>query len=169
MPKVILNALEGEPIPIYGDGSNVRDWIFVEDHCAGVARALEAGRLGEQYAFGGRSERSNVQVVDAICDALEKLRPAAHNEALRERGLATYHELKTFVTDRPGHDQRYAIDSTKAESELDWQPQTDFESAVARTVAWYLENTAWREAIEKEGSERKRLGLALDANTEDPS
>lgn len=166
MPKVILNALEAEPIPIYGDGSNIRDWIYVEDHCAGIARALEAGRPGEQYAFGGRSERSNLQVVDTLCDALEKSRPPAQNKALGARGLASYRDLKEFVADRPGHDQRYAIDSTKAETELGWRAETDFETAVASTVAWYLEHEPWRRAIEREGNERSRIGLEERADTE---
>ncbi|MBJ22468.1 MAG: dTDP-glucose 4,6-dehydratase [bacterium] len=160
IPLIVLNALEGKPLPIYGDGGNVRDWIYVGDHCAGIARALEAGHPGEQYAFGGNSERSNLQVVEGICSALESLRPAGKNAALRSKGIDSYHELKSFVEDRPGHDRRYAIDSSKSERELDWRPSFDFESALERTVAWYLEHEAWRLAIQAEGDERSRQGLS---------
>ena len=159
IPLMVLNALEGKPLPIYGDGGNVRDWIFVEDHCAGIVRALEAGKPGEQYAFGGNSERSNLQVVDGICAALEALRPAARNEALKSQGLDAYTELKSFVEDRPGHDRRYAIDASKAERELGWSPDHDFETALARTVAWYLDHEDWRRAIQAEGDARSRQGL----------
>jgi len=159
IPLMVLNALEGKPLPIYGDGGNVRDWIFVGDHCAGIVCALESGETGEQYAFGGNSERSNLQVVDGICDALEKLRPAAENEALKSKGFETYHELKSFVEDRPGHDRRYAIDASKSERELDWQPEFTFEEALHQTVAWYLDNEAWRKAIQEEGDVRARQGL----------
>lgn len=160
IPLMVLNALEGKPLPIYGDGGNVRDWIYVEDHCAGIVRALEAGKVGEQYAFGGRSERSNLQVVEGICNALESLRPAAQNPALESQGIDRYHELKSYVEDRPGHDRRYAIDASKAQRELGWQPAYDFETALSRTVAWYLDNEDWRMAIQAEGDERSRQGLA---------
>lgn len=160
IPLMMLNALEGEPLPIYGDGGNVRDWIFVEDHCAGIVRALERGRIGERYVFGANSERSNLQVVDRICDALERLRPARENQILRARGIGSYKDLKSFVEDRPGHDRRYAIDASKAASELDWRPGYDFESGLARTVAWYLEHEAWRRAIACEGDVRDRRGLS---------
>ncbi|MAG30557.1 MAG: dTDP-glucose 4,6-dehydratase [Deltaproteobacteria bacterium] len=161
IPLMILNALEGKPLPIYGDGGNVRDWIYVEDHCAGIVRALENGRTGEQYAFGGDSERSNLRVVDAICDALEAKRPAAQNPALHGRGIERYADLKSFVEDRPGHDRRYAIDSSKARRELDWTPEFDFETALSHTVAWYLENEDWRRAIQAEADPRERQGLGM--------
>ena len=138
----------------------MRDWIFVEDHCAGIVRALERGRIGERYVFGANSERSNLQVVDRICDALERLRPARENQILRARGIGSYKDLKSFVEDRPGHDRRYAIDASKAASELDWRPGYDFESGLARTVAWYLEHEAWRRAIAREGDVRDRRGLS---------
>ena len=160
IPLMVLNALEGKPLPIYGDGGNVRDWIYVEDHCAGIVRALEHGRTGEQYAFGGNSERSNLQVVEGICHALESLRPASQNPALADRGIDSYLELKSFVEDRPGHDRRYAIDASKSLRELDWRPAYDFDTALARTVAWYLENEDWRLAIQAEGDERSRQGLS---------
>lgn len=176
IPLMVLNALEGKPLPIYGDGGNVRDWIYVEDHCAGIVRALEAGNAGEQYAFGGDSERSNLEVVDGICVALERLRPAADNPALARQGMRSYLELKSFVEDRPGHDRRYAIDASKSKRELGWQPAHDFEAALALTVAWYLEHEAWRLAIQREGDERSRQGLATatrgepegDARTDAP-
>jgi len=166
IPLMLLNALEGKPLPIYGDGGNVRDWIYVEDHCAGIVRALEAGRPGEQYAFGGASERSNLEVVDALCEALERLRPAAANDALRRQGLRRYGELKQFVVDRPGHDRRYAIDASKARRTLGWTPSRSFETALGETVAWYLEHEAWRRAIAAEGDARKRQGLAAETRGE---
>ena len=162
IPLMVLNALEGKPLPIYGDGANIRDWIFVTDHCAGIVSALESGRPGEQYAFGGNSELSNLDVVDGICSALEKLRPAKENDALKNQGLCAYHELKSFVEDRPGHDRRYAIDASKAKRELGWTPQFDFAAALDRTVTWYLENETWRNAIQAEGDERDRQGLSAE-------
>src|SRR5436853_8461 len=114
---MILNALDGRPLPIYGDGGNVRDWIHVEDHCRGVLEVLRHGRPGERYNLGGRSERTNLEIVDTICDALESERPAAGNPALAGRGIGSYRQLKTFVADRPGHDRRYAIDDAKIRGE----------------------------------------------------
>jgi dTDP-glucose 4,6-dehydratase len=163
IPLMILNALEGKPLPIYGDGGNIRDWIYVEDHCAGLATALEAGSVGEQYAFGGNSELSNLQVVDAICDGLEAIRPAADNPAMQQQGMSRYAELKSFVEDRPGHDRRYAIDASKAKSELDWSPKSDFASAIGSTIAWYLDNETWRRAIRAEEDARSRQGLGVHA------
>ncbi|HEB91758.1 MAG TPA: dTDP-glucose 4,6-dehydratase [Deltaproteobacteria bacterium] len=160
IPLMVLNGLEGKPLPIYGDGGNVRDWIYVEDHCEGIVRALEAGAPGGQYAFGGNSELSNLQVVDAICEGLEALRPASKNEALRRQGLERYDELKSFVEDRPGHDRRYAIDASKARRELDWLPRHDFPSALRETIAWYLEHEDWRRAIQAEENARARKGLS---------
>jgi dTDP-glucose 4,6-dehydratase len=167
---MVLNALEGKPLPIYGDGGNIRDWIYVEDHCAGIVRALEAGSAGEQYAFGGSSELSNLQVVDAICAGLESLRPARSNEALKSQGIDHYTELKSFVEDRPGHDQRYAIDASKARRELGWTPEFDFQTALEQTIAWYLEHEEWRHAVQSEGDTRSRQGLSAasdDASEQD--
>ncbi|MBY0401201.1 GDP-mannose 4,6-dehydratase, partial [Myxococcota bacterium] len=161
IPLMLYNALEGRDLPIYGDGSNVRDWIFVEDHCRGTLRALEAGVPGEQYAFGADSERSNLEIVDAICDGLERIRPARENAALRARGLSAYRELKRFVSDRPGHDHRYAIDAARAQRELGWRPGTSFEHGLAQTLEWYVGNDAWRRAIEAGGDLRGRQGLAV--------
>lgn len=162
IPLMVLNALEGKPLPIYGDGGNVRDWIYVTDHCEGIVRALEGGTPGEQYAFGGDSERSNLQVVDALCEALERLRPAATNDALKRQGKDEYRDLKSFVEDRPGHDRRYAIDAGKSLRTLGWSPAHTFEEALEETVGWYLEHEAWRLAIQAEGDARTRQGLRAE-------
>ncbi len=149
IPLMILNALEGKPLPIYGDGGNVRDWIYVEDHCRGVLEVLRHGQPGGKYNLGGRSERTNLQVVDAICDILGEERP-------RE---TSYRDLKKFVRDRPGHDRRYAIDDSKVQDELGWRPRHDFESGLRATVRWYLNNRAWCEAVQAGKYGRERLGL----------
>ncbi len=159
IPLMILNAAEGRPLPIYGDGGNVRDWLYVEDHCGGIALVLAKGRPGGKYNVGGGNERTNLQVVDRLCEVLEKVRPAAGNEKLRARGIARYTDLKTFVKDRPGHDRRYAIDASRIRSELGWKPQHDFESGLERTVRWYLENPAWCASVQSGKYERERLGL----------
>jgi dTDP-glucose 4,6-dehydratase len=160
IPLMILTALEGKPLPIYGDGGNVRDWLHVEDHCRAILRVLEAGRPGESYNVGGRSERTNLQVVDRICAALEELRPAARSEACRAAGVASYAELKRFVEDRPGHDRRYAIDDAKLRRELGFSPRHDFETGMRATVEWYLANLAWCEHVQSGSYRRERLGLA---------
>jgi dTDP-glucose 4,6-dehydratase len=139
IPLVILNALEGKPLPVYGDGKNVRDWLFVEDHCAAVQAVLKNGRLGETYNIGGNSERANIDVVTAICDIVDELRPRA--------GRAPRRELITFVKDRPGHDRRYAINAQKIANELGWKPAEEFESGLRKTVRWYLENGDWVESV----------------------
>ena len=159
-PLMILNALEGKALPIYGDGGNVRDWLYVEDHCQAILCVLESGKPGEKYNIGGNCERTNVQVVDSIALALEKLRPAAENPALRARGIRSYAELKTFVKDRPGHDRRYAIDSTKIRRELGWSPRHDFEAGLEKTVRWYVENLPWCEEVQSGKYRRERLGLS---------
>jgi dTDP-glucose 4,6-dehydratase len=159
IPLMVLNALEGRALPIYGDGGNVRDWLYVEDHCEGIARVLEAGRPGERYNIGGDCERSNLAVVDGICAALERVRPAAENRALVARGIGSYGELKSFVADRPGHDWRYAIDASKIRAELGWAPRHDFEAGLEATVRWYLENAEWCEAVTGKAYQRERLGL----------
>ncbi|MDY7094960.1 MAG: dTDP-glucose 4,6-dehydratase [Acidobacteriota bacterium] len=165
IPLMILNAAEGKPLPIYGDGSNVRDWIHVEDHCRGVLAALADGEPGGKYNFGGSSERSNVEVVDALCAALEELQPAADNVHLQAAGLSEYTELKTFVTDRPGHDRRYAIDDSHARESLGWEPRHDFESGLRHTVRWYLEHDAWCRRVSTGDYRRERLGLASAADS----
>jgi dTDP-glucose 4,6-dehydratase len=159
IPLMILNAAEGKPLPIYGDGGNVRDWLYVEDHCRGIALVLEKGRPGGKYNVGGGNERTNLQVVDRLCEALERVRPAAGNEKLRAKGIARYSDLKTFVKDRPGHDRRYAIDATRIRGELGWTPRHDFESGLERTVRWYLDNAAWCATVQSGKYGRERLGL----------
>jgi len=159
IPLMILNAAEGKALPIYGDGGNVRDWLYVEDHCRGIRLALEKGRPGGKYNIGGGNERTNLQVVDRLCEVLEKLRPAAANEKLKAKGHASYAALKTFVKDRPGHDRRYAIDATRIRTELGWKAEHDFESGLERTVRFYLDNAAWCESVQSGKYRRERLGL----------
>jgi len=159
IPLMILNAVEGRPLPIYGDGGNVRDWVFVEDHCAGVLEVLRRGRPGGKYNIGGDCEKRNVEIVDRICAILEDERPAARNQALVTRGVRRYLDLKTFVKDRPGHDRRYAIDASKIRSEMGWRPAHDLEAGLRRTVRWYLENAAWCESVQSGKYRRERLGL----------
>jgi dTDP-glucose 4,6-dehydratase len=159
IPLMTLNALEGKPLPIYGDGGNVRDWIYVEDHCRGVLAVLRQGRPGEKYNLGGRSERTNLQIVNTLCDILESERPAAGNPALRDHGIVSYKDLKKFVADRPGHDRRYAIDDAKARTELGWETRHDFASGVHATVRWYIDNRPWCEAVQSGTYDRERLGL----------
>jgi dTDP-glucose 4,6-dehydratase len=160
IPLMILNAVEGKPLPIYGDGSNVRDWIYVEDHCRGLLRVLEAGEPGGKYNLGGHAERTNVEVVDAICAALERQLPAADNPHLAGAGLGGYRELKTFVRDRPGHDHRYAIDGSKIARQLGWTPAHRFEEGLEATVRWYLDHRGWCEDVQSGGYRRQRLGTA---------
>jgi len=161
IPLTILNLVEGRPVPIYGDGGNVRDWLFVEDHCAGILTALRKGAPGQKYNIGGGNERTNLHVVDRICAELERLRPAAQNPALRAQGKSQYDHLKTFVADRPGHDRRYAIDASKIRQELGWAPRHDFEAGIRRTVQWYLDNRAWCDQVSKDKYDRQRLGITM--------
>jgi len=156
IPLMLLNALEGRPLPIYGDGGNVRDWLHVEDHCAGILLVLAKGTPGEKYNIGGGNERTNLEIVDRVCDAVEAIVPAAHNPALQG---ASYRSLKTFVPDRPGHDRRYAIDATKIRSELGWVPLHAFEEGLARTAKWYFEHRAWCGQVQAGRYDRQRLGL----------
>jgi dTDP-glucose 4,6-dehydratase len=148
IPLTILNALAGERLPVYGKGENVRDWLYVEDHARALDLIIERGRIGETYNVGGHNERQNIEVVRRICDVLDELRP----------GNAPRQELIEFVTDRPGHDARYAIDSTKLETELGWRAQENFESGIAKTVQWYLDNEWWWQPL-RERYAGERLGL----------
>jgi dTDP-glucose 4,6-dehydratase len=143
IPLMILNALSGKPLPVYGDGSNVRDWIYVEDHCKAVKLAFEKGKPGEVYVVGASNEQKNIDLVNQICSILDDIAPSVEIPQLRDQGLKSYSELINFVEDRPGHDHRYAIDSAKITRELDWQPETDFETGLRRTVEWYLSNPKW--------------------------
>jgi dTDP-glucose 4,6-dehydratase len=149
IPLMILNACDGRPLPIYGDGGNVRDWLHVDDHCAGLLLVLRKGRPGEKYNIGGGSERTNLDIVRGICEVLDEVRPAP----------ASRMTLKTFVPDRPGHDRRYAIDASKISRELGWAPKRDFESGLRDTVLWYLEHRDWCEAVQTGRYDRRRLGL----------
>jgi dTDP-glucose 4,6-dehydratase len=159
IPLTLLNAVEGRDLPIYGDGQNVRDWLYVEDHCAGILLVLERGRPGEKYNIGGHNERTNLEIVDGLCANLEELLPARSNPALAARGIATYAALKRFVPDRPGHDRRYAIDAGKVRAELAWTPTHDFARGLRRTVEWYLANREWCAEVQAGKYARERLGL----------
>jgi dTDP-glucose 4,6-dehydratase len=163
VPLMLVNALDGKRLPIYGDGQNRRDWLHVEDHCDAILRVLAAGVPGGKYNVGGNAERTNMQMVDALCDALEQLAPAAANAKLQAAGVARYHDLKTFVADRPGHDRRYAIDASKIARELDFHPGRSFEQGIAETVAWYLANRDWCTAVTRDTYDRQRLGLKESA------
>jgi len=149
IPLIILNALEGAPLPVYGDGSNIRDWLHVEDHARALWLILTNGRLGETYNVGGRNERTNLQVVQSICDTLDELVPAK----------IARRELIEFVTDRPGHDHRYAIDASKLESELGWKANETFDTGLRKTVQWYLDNQSWWAPLRKTVYSGQRLGL----------
>ncbi|MGE3843538.1 MAG: dTDP-glucose 4,6-dehydratase, partial [Vicinamibacterales bacterium] len=155
IPLVILNALDERPLPVYGNGANVRDWLFVEDHARALKLVALRGNPGESYNIGGRAERTNLSVVETICGILDCKRP--------RRGGARYRELITFVADRPGHDRRYAIDSSKIERDLGWQRQETFETGLARTVDWYLENAWWWKPIRAERYSGERLGVTKGA------
>ncbi len=166
IPLMILNALDGKPLPIYGDGGHVRDWLYVEDHCAGILLALQRGRLGEKYNIGGGCERTNLELVNLLCEHLETLRPAAANPALAAAGVEHYAALRTFVDDRPGHDRRYAIDAVKIQEELGWRPKHDLDTGLAATVRWYLDRRDWCDAVTSGSYRRERLGLGETATTQ---
>lgn len=150
IPLVIQKALAGEPLPVYGDGLNVRDWLFVEDHCSAIRCVLEAGRLGETYNVGGNSERTNIAVVKTICSILDEVSPLKSGQP--------HESLITFVRDRPGHDRRYAIDATKLKNELGWTPAHTFEKGIRATVQWYLDNNTWVQSILDGSYKMERLG-----------
>lgn len=150
IPLTILKALQEAPLPVYGKGENVRDWLYVDDHVRAILAVLERGKVGETFNVGGNSERRNIDVVRALCAELDRLRP---------RAAGHYASLITFVTDRPGHDFRYAIDSSKLRQELGWRAQETFESGIAKTVAWYLENPVWTERVVSGAYRGERLGL----------
>jgi dTDP-glucose 4,6-dehydratase len=163
LPLMILNAHEGKPLPIYGDGKNVRDWLFVDDHCSALLLVLEKGKVGSKYNIGGGGERTNLAMVDALCAALERVQPASDNAALAARGVPSYSALKTFVQDRPGHDRRYAIDSTKIRGELGWAPRYTVDDGLEHTVRWYLEHREWCHSVQDGTYARERLGLSAAA------
>jgi dTDP-glucose 4,6-dehydratase len=143
IPLMILNSLSGKPLPVYGSGSNVRDWIYVEDHCKAIKLVFEKGKTGEVYLIGGGNERRNIDLVNQICSILDEIVPLSKVSQLREQGLQSYSELINFVGDRPGHDHRYAIDSAKIARQLGWQAEVGFEEGLRRTIEWYLSNPKW--------------------------
>ena len=143
IPLVILNALAGKPLPIYGDGQQIRDWLYVKDHCSAIRRVLEAGKLGETYNVGGWNEKPNLDVVHTICSILDQLRPKASGTGPENK----YASQITYVKDRPGHDRRYAIDASKLERELGWKPSETFETGIQKTVQWYLDNQEWTDGV----------------------
>lgn len=148
IPLVILNALEGKPLPIYGKGDQIRDWLYVEDHASALYKVVTAGKIGETYNIGGHNEKQNLEVVQTICSILDSLVPKA----------TSYAEQITYVTDRPGHDRRYAIDASKMSAELNWQPQETFETGLRKTVEWYLTNQEWCQHVQDGTYQRERLG-----------
>jgi dTDP-glucose 4,6-dehydratase len=149
IPLTILNALEGKPLPVYGNGSNIRDWLYVEDHARALGLILSKGRCGETYNIGGRNERTNIDVVRAICSLMDRIQP----------GDRSHHDLITYVSDRPGHDHRYAIDANKLETELGWRATHTFETGIELTVRWYLENEAWWRPLRQSVYQGERLGV----------
>jgi dTDP-glucose 4,6-dehydratase len=159
IPLMILTALEGKPLPLYGDGGNVRDWLHVDDHCRGLLLVLERGAAGGKYNIGGGNEKTNLEIVDTLCSILDRERPASGGAAFSLKGIQKYAQLKTFVPDRPGHDRRYAIDASKIRRELGWVPSYSFEEGLLRTVRWYLANTDWCTAVQAGKDARARLGL----------
>jgi dTDP-glucose 4,6-dehydratase len=157
IPLMILNALEGKALPIYGDGQQIRDWLYVEDHARALYLVATTGKVGETYNIGGHNEKANIDVVKAICNLLEELVPESHH-SIASGNNDGFASLITFVTDRPGHDVRYAIDASKIEKELNWTPQESFESGIRKTVIWYLENTTWWQRVLDGSYSGERLG-----------
>ncbi|MDO9163893.1 MAG: dTDP-glucose 4,6-dehydratase [Methylococcaceae bacterium] len=153
IPVVILNALEGKPLPVYGNGQQIRDWLFVDDHARALLTVLERGDIGETYNIGGHNEKANLTVVQTLCDILDELKPEKPN------GISHYRDLITYVKDRPGHDLRYAIDASKIAKELDWTPEETFDTGLKKTVQWYLDNLDWCQHIQDGSYRRERLGL----------
>ncbi|WP_330927162.1 dTDP-glucose 4,6-dehydratase [Candidatus Sororendozoicomonas aggregata] len=153
IPLMLFNALEGKPLPVYGNGEQIRDWLYVEDHAKALYTVLQKGRTGETYNIGGHNEKKNIDVVYTLCDLLEELAPE------KPEGVEHFKDLITFVEDRPGHDQRYAIDATKIRADLGWVPEETFETGLRKTVQWYLDNPAWCRRIQDGSYQRDRLGL----------
>jgi len=151
IPHMIIKGLAGEPLPVYGDGQNIRDWLYVEDHAKALALVLERGEVGETYNVGGRNERTNLHVVESICDLLDERSPSSNGPR---------RNLMTFVADRPGHDHRYAIDASKLERDLGWRAEENFETGIRKTVNWYLDEQPWWRAILERGYTAKRVGLS---------
>ncbi len=157
IPLMILNALEGKPLPVYGKGEQVRDWLYVEDHARALALVLDKGEIGETYNVGGHNEKKNIDVVKTLCGLLDE-KVERHPD-----GIEAFESLIEFVTDRPGHDQRYAIDASKIERELGWRPRETFESGLSKTIDWYLANRDWSNHVRDGSYQGERLGLATGA------
>ena len=155
IPHIILNALKGSPLPIYGNGLQIRDWLFVDDHAKALLAVLEKGFIGETYNIGGHNEKTNLEVVEAICDLLEELAPQ------KPKSIQNYKDLITFIRDRPGHDVRYAIDATKIKDHLGWVPEETFETGLRKTVQWYLDNTSWWERVLSGDYQMERIGEGI--------
>ncbi len=151
IPLMILNCLDEKPLPVYGKGENVRDWLYVEDHCEAITAVLHNGKIGETYNIGGNNEMTNLDIVHTICDLMDVKSPRINSDS--------YRELITFVTDRPGHDFRYAIDASKINKELGWSPNESFQSGITKTIDWYLENKNWWKAIQNNSYQQERLGV----------
>lgn len=157
IPLIILNALAGKSLPVYGDGQQIRDWLYVEDHAQALVLVAQEGKIGETYNIGGHNEKTNLDVVETLCDLLQELVPSSNS----------YRDLISFVADRPGHDHRYAIDATKIEKELDWVPQETFETGLRKTVQWYLDNKAWWRKVQDGSYQGERLGIASQGAVKD--
>lgn len=161
IPLVILNALEGKDLPIYGKGDQIRDWLYVEDHARALYKVVTEGKVGETYNIGGHNEKQNIEVVQTICEILDELASSEARDVKCKDGkpLTTYSSLITYVTDRPGHDRRYAIDSSKMQKELGWTPVETFETGLRKTVQWYLDNQVWCKNVQDGSYQRERLGI----------
>jgi len=152
IPLMILNCLEEKPLPVYGTGENIRDWLYVEDHCDAIYTILQKGTIGETYNVGGNNEIKNIQIVEEICDVLNDIHPAGSGKS--------YHELINFVKDRPGHDFRYAIDASKLKKEIGWEPKESFNTGIQKTIEWYLKNEEWWRIIQENTYKQERLGIS---------
>nr|WP_283102755.1 dTDP-glucose 4,6-dehydratase [Shewanella abyssi] len=158
IPHVILNALSAKSLPVYGDGSQIRDWLYVEDHARALYKVVTEGKVGETYNIGGHNEKKNIEVVHTLCAILDELKPISNNPAFSSSPMIHYNELITFVTDRPGHDVRYAIDASKIERELGWVPEESFETGIRKTVEWYLNNDNWWKRVLSGEYQLERIG-----------
>ena len=174
IPLIILNALDRKPLPVYGNGQNIRDWLYVEDHVGALYSVVNNGKIGETYNIGGHNEKTNIEVVNTICEILDELVPLKlkeeknnnkiHNLQSSIKPIQTYKDLITFVNDRPGHDFRYAIDASKIQKELNWTPKHSFKSGIKKTIEWYLNNLNWCKNVEDKNYQRERLGLLSKKN-----
>jgi dTDP-glucose 4,6-dehydratase len=160
IPLTILNALDRKALPVYGDGQNIRDWLYVEDHVRALYKVVSEGKIGETYNIGGFNEKTNIDVVNLICEILDELLPP-HSQDKKINYIQSYKDLITFVPDRPGHDLRYAIDASKIQKELDWAPEESFKSGIKKTIKWYINNLDWCKYVQKDNCQRERQGLKL--------